>query len=41
MDKELNVTDTQIKFLQNAYNDIIKHNADVSVRNRDEILKFE
>ena len=41
MDKELNVTNTQINNLQDAHNDILKHNTEVSARNREEVLKFE
>ena len=33
--------ETQIKNLQDAHNDIIKHNAEVGARNREEVLKFE
>ena len=40
-DTELSLTNTQIKNLQEARNEIIKHNADVSAMNRDEVLKFE
>ena len=38
---ELNLTNTQIKNLQDARNDIIKHNADISAMNREDVLKFE
>ena len=41
MDNELNLTNTQIKNLQAARNDIIKHNADVGAGNREDVLKFE
>ena len=38
---ELSLTDTQIKNLQDARNEIIKHDAKISAMNRDEVLKFE
>ena len=41
LDKELNVTNTQINNLQDSRNDVIKHNTVVGIRNRDEVLKFE
>ena len=41
MDNELNLTNTQLKKLQDMHNDIIKHNAEVGARNRAEVLKFE
>ena len=40
-DTELSLTNTQIKNLQDARNDIIKHNADINAMNRDEVLRFE
>ena len=40
-DTELSLTNTQIKNLQDARNDILKYNADISAMNRDEVLKFE
>ena len=41
MEKEQHLTNIQIRNLKDDYDDLIKHNAEVGVKNRKEVRKFE
>jgi len=41
LEKELDSTNIQIRNLKDDYDDVIKHNAEVGKRNREEVKKFE
>jgi len=41
LENEMNLTNIQIRNLKDAYDNVIKHNAEVGERNREEVKKFE
>jgi len=41
LEKDIDLSNIRIKNLKDAYDKVIKHNADVSLKNREEVLKYE